>query len=407
MVPGFGGTLNIMHRPPERPRTTGQANNEARQLDFTAAMNDFKHMFPNVDREVIEAILRANNGLVDATIDQLLSMGLDMEGCNTSSTQSDLPPLPSYNDVDRSEPPPAYTPRDVEISPSSGRLTRPLPARPYSAWNPPLLGKLPDDFLRLGPSSTSSPGVFGDSMGDQELERFLEDEKLAMVLQNEEFMRELRHNKDFMLSLEKDRQRNTVPSRNKKDPENNLNLMTPVEAPSRDVPVATGGSNSSRHAPQPLTPTSVPSVSPETSGAVGGHPAPAAGSASSHDDAVLREKLKHMGKSTRKKFDKLARMFHRKNVNRANLIATGTAASTANLLEGYNEDDDDEMLNAMGSARLEIMDERDEDKEREKSPQRSASQQKLREAEQRKATGSVEPIVFFSDDNEFQFKQEN
>lgn len=29
------------------------------------------------------------------------------------------------------------------------------------------------------------------------------------------------------------------------------------------------------------------------------------------------------------------------------------------------------------------------------------------EAEQRKAAGSIEPIVFFSDDNEFQFKQEN
>ena len=40
-------------------------------------------------------------------------------------------------------------------------------------------------------------------MDDKELERFLEDEKLAMVLQNEEFMRELRHNKDFMLSLRK------------------------------------------------------------------------------------------------------------------------------------------------------------------------------------------------------------
>lgn len=35
------------------------------------------------------------------------------------------------------------------------------------------------------------------------------------------------------------------------------------------------------------------------------------------------------------------------------------------------------MLNAMGSARLEIMDERDEDKEREKSPEKTATQQKV------------------------------
>lgn len=205
MVPMFGGT-NYMHRPPERPRTTGQANNEPRQLEFSEAMNDFKHMFPTLDREVIEAVLRANNGLVDATIDQLLSMGIDMEGCSTASRQSQNPPLPSYSDLDRSEPPPAYTPRTGESSTDSGTPSRPLPARPYSAWNPPLLGKLPDDFLRLGPSTTASPGSsrgLGDSMGDKELERFLEDEKLAMVLQNEEFMRELRHNKDFMLSLEK------------------------------------------------------------------------------------------------------------------------------------------------------------------------------------------------------------
>lgn len=205
MVPMYGGT-NYMHRPPERPRTTGQANNQPRQLEFSEAMKDFKHMFPTLDRDVIEAVLRANNGLVDATIDQLLSMGLDIEGCATASTQSEHPPLPSYSDLDRSEPPPAYTPRNGESFTDSSTPSRPLPARPYSAWNPPLLGKLPDDFLRLGPSPTLSPSSsrgFGDSMGDRELERFLEDEKLAMVLQNEEFMRELRHNKDFMLSLEK------------------------------------------------------------------------------------------------------------------------------------------------------------------------------------------------------------
>lgn len=193
-----------MHRPPERPGTTGQLNNESRQLEFNQAMNDFKNMFPTLDRDVIEAVLRANNGLVDATIDQLLSMGVDMEGNVPASTGSERPPLPSYSAVNQSEPPPAYTPRDNKSSKSSPP-SRPLPARPYSAWNPPLLGKLPDDFLRLGPSTTAvtSPRGIGDSMDDKELEQFLEDEKLAMVLQNEEFMRELRHNKDFMLSLEK------------------------------------------------------------------------------------------------------------------------------------------------------------------------------------------------------------
>ena len=203
MLPVYGA--NYTHRPPERPRTTGQPNNAPRQLEFGEAMNDFKHMFPTLDRDVIEAVLRANNGLVDATIDQLLSMGVDMQESVSSSLDSEHHPLPSYSDLNESEPPPAYTPRESNSSRSS-TASRPLPAKPYSAWNPPLLGKLPDDFLRLGPSTTpvrSPLAGSGDSMNDRELERFLEDEKLAMVLQNQEFMRELRHNKDFMLSLEK------------------------------------------------------------------------------------------------------------------------------------------------------------------------------------------------------------
>ena len=40
-------------------------------------MSDFRHMFPNMDEEVIEAVLRANNGAVDETIDQLLTMNID------------------------------------------------------------------------------------------------------------------------------------------------------------------------------------------------------------------------------------------------------------------------------------------------------------------------------------------
>lgn len=47
------------------------------QLEFTQAMSDFKTMFPEMDDDVIEAVLRANQGAVDATIDQLLAMSTD------------------------------------------------------------------------------------------------------------------------------------------------------------------------------------------------------------------------------------------------------------------------------------------------------------------------------------------
>ena len=49
------------------------------QLEFTQAMSDFRVMFPEMDADVIEAVLRANNGSVDATIDNLLSMQADNE----------------------------------------------------------------------------------------------------------------------------------------------------------------------------------------------------------------------------------------------------------------------------------------------------------------------------------------
>ena len=43
-------------------------------------MSDFRHMFPETEEDVIEAVLRANNGMVDATIDQLLTMNIDTDG---------------------------------------------------------------------------------------------------------------------------------------------------------------------------------------------------------------------------------------------------------------------------------------------------------------------------------------
>ncbi|GFO10556.1 cue domain-containing protein 1 [Plakobranchus ocellatus] len=67
---GVGQGEESPGRPPGRPM---------RQLEFSQAMSDFCYMFPETDEEVIEAVLRANNGMVDATIDQLLTMNIDAE----------------------------------------------------------------------------------------------------------------------------------------------------------------------------------------------------------------------------------------------------------------------------------------------------------------------------------------
>ena len=190
-------------------RTSSSPNNSQapRQLEFNDAMKSFKTMFPSMDRDVIEAVLRANNGLVDATIDQLLDMGAGEVDKVDSSP-------PAYSATNLHEPPPSYS--DVFSTEQTSTNTtsstlRPLPVRPYSSWNPPLLGSLPDDFLRLTPTrSEVKSGQTRMHMVDKkssnaenEVKQFLEDEKMAMFLQNEEFMRELRRNEDFVMSLER------------------------------------------------------------------------------------------------------------------------------------------------------------------------------------------------------------
>lgn len=77
--------------------THGQLNNSrpnqlVRRLEFNQAMEDFKTMFPSMDYEVIECVLRSNNGAVDATIDQLLQMSIDGHGSDDSSDSDDSIP---------------------------------------------------------------------------------------------------------------------------------------------------------------------------------------------------------------------------------------------------------------------------------------------------------------------------
>ncbi|NXW57219.1 CUED1 protein, partial [Eurystomus gularis] len=350
---------------------------QVRRLEFNQAMEDFKTMFPNMDYDIIECVLRANNGAVDATIDQLLQMNLDSSGCDDSSDSEDsIPPeiLERTLEPDSSdeEPPPVYSPPTYESQAFSSRYPRapptppprmdvpgpgstPVPGR-YRNWNPPLLGNLPEDFLRILPQQTASTqvrlaplpahstettdqplpclppaqgshgcrqpvprGLALRGQGSLEQERrwkqYLEDERIALFLQNEEFMKELQRNRDFLLALERDRLK-----------------YESKKSKSTSVAVSNDFGFSSV-----ISGDVAPSATSEAGGAMS-------------DDALFRDKLKHMGKSTRKKLFELARAFSEKTKmrksKRKHLLkhqVLGTAASTANLLddvEGHSCDEE-------------------------------------------------------------------
>jgi hypothetical protein len=228
---------------------------------------------------------------VDATIDQLISIGGDNETDGHSGSQIPMD----------GEGPPGYSPRDSAGS-ESERLpsyhetvsqrpkhsqrnerrarvkTSNLSRSSASGYTAPLVGPLPDDFLRiplpkpqkytqrrrtaglpLGYTreqtlATTRPGVTVEPNTDLQV---LEDERIALYIQNEEFLRELRRNREFIDSLESDRRRQVqdhmllvYPSKNRHPtatvpPRMTRNYM-PSHSPPNAVPVSTGRQNSVR-----------------------------------------------------------------------------------------------------------------------------------------------------------------
>ncbi|RZF36550.1 hypothetical protein LSTR_LSTR010661 [Laodelphax striatellus] len=298
------------------------------QLEFHQAMADFKVMFPAMDDDVIEAVLRSNQGAVDATIDQLLAMTTDNEnekirheldevdgsdlpraacerGAAAASVTSNpklkkheepisdgatlldetpdlLSQVPVYASPtraasDESEGASASAmPCDVVTSASRADVSDSgTPLRHQLGWVPPLLGQLPDDFLRLTLTPDSPSSLPNKQQSENEL---LEDERIALFLQNEEFMAELRWNKDFLLMLDKD---------------------SPPEERLTSFPHSKAGD----------------------------------------EDAIFKERLRNMGKMSRKKFSQLARVFtgRKKRSSAKQILNQGPAPSRDNLL--LQEDD--------------------------------------------------------------------
>ncbi|XP_033748103.1 uncharacterized protein LOC117333084 isoform X2 [Pecten maximus] len=486
-------------------RLSRQSSRPTKQLDFYQAMSDFKVMFPMMENDVIEAVLRANDGAVDATIDQLLTMSIDNDGSDSPVTvPSDLiSPLsddcPEYNEERTEDSPPSYTEavhshdsssiwttpissqtqdhstsstiknkspsgslkkeqqngskrspssslgsrfrgRDLldgdvdELSLSNTELKRPLPnsdiiqsripKRNYRNWNPPMLGTLPEDFLRLSvtpqpPSSLtlstppmltspvhqslddmasshdvtpkshstrhkhskssrshgerkrmsrslsektsekswltsqnkdtsplmhqssfsargSAPGSkslmissmeFSQDMldekmkenerrrkravmnADPEMSQYLEDERLAIMLQNSEFLQELRSNEDFMKTLERDRM--------------NLSAFEPIPEPPQQLPPLEHGYGQDSTDHMEAFPFSQPIPKDKD------------------DDAELRRQLNNMGGASRKQFVALAKKFFsrkKKKMTLKQIQKEKLAPSMVNLLDSDEED---------------------------------------------------------------------
>ncbi|XP_032573939.1 CUE domain-containing protein 1 isoform X3 [Drosophila sechellia] len=247
------------------------------QLEFSQAMTDFKKMFPDIDREVIEAILRANLGAVDQTIDALLAMSIDNQSLiNLNDSDRDRQLVDTTDGggagaVGAPGAPGALLPttgaspnhqntgaspkqRPLGAANSKGSSQNNTPTKRSRRWNPPILGPLPAGFLRISPAP-----------GQQDFE--LPDEQFALMLQNEEFMNQLRWNQDFMNALEKEQN----------------------------------------------------------------------GKAKGEDDAPFQERLKNMGKMSRKKFLQMARVF---TWQRNKKVTTAKQIDSLPLREEPSDDED-------------------------------------------------------------------
>ncbi|XP_072949306.1 CUE domain-containing protein 1 [Epargyreus clarus] len=234
------------------------------QLEFTQAMTDFKTMFPDMDDDVIEAVLRANQGAVDATIDQLLAMStdnqnerlrLEMERVESSSPSRRKDKRTSSRLIENGD--------DNDTTALVDMEDESVPLAVRRKWVPRMLGPLPPMFLRIPPGT--------DARIDLSLE--MDDDRIATLLQNEEFMAELRWNQEFIAALDNDQGHKTKP----------------------------------------------------------------------HDDeAVFKERLKNMGKTSRKKFAQLSRMFSRGGSKRSGVARAPPRGPPDSLLLQEEHSDDDE-----------------------------------------------------------------
>lgn len=136
-------------------------------LDFDEAVENFKVMFPGVPEDIIIDLLRRENGDAEKVVNELLAFSSNPTSSRASGSSA------RNSDVFYLEPPPPYSEvvKKHESQPT-------LSARQESS--------------KATPSSSRSNTTQNET---------IDDEKIALMIQNEEFLNYLRNNPTFMREI--------------------------------------------------------------------------------------------------------------------------------------------------------------------------------------------------------------
>ncbi len=344
-------------------RAAAAAGGGVTQLEFSQAMTDFRVMFPDMDADVIEAVLRSNQGAVDATIDHLLAMSADNESERTAHQATSRTAATAAAGSGRGDNPPSYqqATQDEDLINLDGgdvgggvataatlsSATEPIDllsdlggADTMQSQGPPTTAATSQQQQQLGHSYThpsrademdDSPHPGGSCLPTQQMlqeryeenlkareqartnpdsdsknAQFLADERLALMMQNEEFMAELRNDRDFLSTLEAE----AAAAEGYDDGLGDFGASV-VDGPHSGAAAASSSSSSG--------------------GRGGRFQSYNLGKSLVMDEAIFKEKLKNMGKSSKRKFSQMASLFSRRK-GAKQLLGNAPAPSNDDLL---------------------------------------------------------------------------
>ena len=192
------------------------------KIRLDSAMRDFQAMFPGLTPMVIEAVLRANGGAVDPTVEKLISMCCEQreeerqqqQQCQKKDkellNESNL--LPEYEEVCKEQPPPSYhasqtyvdastqTEQSTETCDSSNICCREVTESYRTVLD---CERLCMATLSSGSNSSSNSLSSASSCDNSTVSVKEDDEKIALYLQNKELLQQLRQKERIIKYLER------------------------------------------------------------------------------------------------------------------------------------------------------------------------------------------------------------